>query len=394
MMSQSLAIAPPVSAKKERLSYLDYLRGIAALWMIEVHIVDICLADNLKQGTFYDILNISNGFVAVCFIFCAGAGFQLAFEKKAADFRSFSAPLWQYLKRLGHILILAYWLHLPAFSLQRTLQASPEELLRMFECDVLHNIVYSSLIALVIGLVIPNRRALLWIFGVLTLFFFFATPYIWAQNPFEVFPTFFATCVAKQPISKFPFFPFSGYFFAGAVLTSLFTHVQNKRTFAVRGALIAFMLPILLFFLKYSPFDFPGHEDWWHSSPGHALYRTSIIVLVMCLLYLFQERIDRSRFSNALRLCGQESLFFYIFHLMLVYGTIANFGLVYLASHRYSYWETGLVLVVITAVTYSLASMWNSYKRNEAKKASHLVFWLMALFMVIFLLVPSYLAGR
>lgn len=378
---------------KPRLSYLDFLRGIASLWMIEVHVVDICLADTLKQGFFYDMLNISNGFVAVCFIFCAGAGFQLASDKKRDVYLQFSKPLWTYLRRLGLILLIGYWLNLHAFSLQRTLQSNYEEWLQIFKYDVLHNIVYSSLLALIILFSIPNRNARVGIYITLAIVFFFATPFIWGLDTVHTLPLFFSTWFAKQPIGKFPMFHFGGYFFAGAAITAIFVQIKDKVRFANIGLIVSIVLPFILFGLKYSSFDFPGHDDWWHASPGHALYRTSVVMAVMFLLYKIQQRIDGTKFGDVLILAGQESLFFYVFHLMLVYGTIANFGLVYLAKHRYNVFETALVLVVISALTYSLASMWHWYKKYEPQKASRLLFWLIATFITVYILVPSYLAG-
>ncbi|MBL7999144.1 MAG: DUF1624 domain-containing protein, partial [Candidatus Kapabacteria bacterium] len=224
------------SQPKQRLNFIDYLRGIAVLWMIEVHVVDICLATTLKDGWFYNVINISNGFVSVCFITCAGAGFALAADRKANEYRAFQPALWQYLKRLSHILLLAFWLHLPAFSLQRTLQSSYQEWLRLLECDVLHTIVYSSIAALVLLMLIKNTTIRTSIYALLAAVFFFATPFVWQWDSFQSLPMFFATWFAKQPISKFPVFPFAGYFFAGAALTGFFLQTPDKTLFAKRGA--------------------------------------------------------------------------------------------------------------------------------------------------------------
>lgn len=378
-----------MNAVSNRLSYLDLLRGIAALWMIEVHVVDVCLWSQYKTGFFYNMLNISNGFVAVCFIFCAGAGFILAAEKKADDYRSGSPALWKYLRRLLHILLMGYWLHLPAFSLQKTLHSDFNAMLRFFECDVLHAIALSSLIALGSVLVIKNRTVLLWWFSILALIAFFTTPFVWQYDAVSNLPVWLATLISKQPISKFPLIPYAGYFFTGAVVTSLFVRAQNKEKIANWGILISFAVPFVLFALKYSPLDYPGIEDWWRVSPGHMLYRTSVVMLVMFLLYRYQAMFENTTVARVLTLSGQESLFFYVFHLMLVYGTIANFGLHYLTASRYGWLETAAVFIAITAVTYSLASMWHSYKFHEPKKAQQLIFWLIVLFVVIFALVPE-----
>ena len=74
--------------KKERLAFIDVLRGWAVLWMIQTHVANACLAEPYRQGWLFGLLELSNGFVAVTFLFCAGAGVWLAASRKAAEFRA------------------------------------------------------------------------------------------------------------------------------------------------------------------------------------------------------------------------------------------------------------------------------------------------------------------
>ena len=379
------------ASSQERLDFIDYLRGLAVLWMIEVHVIDVCLADTLKHGWFYNLVNISNGFVAVAFIFCAGIGFQLAFSKKETAYRSGDSALWLYLRRLGHILLLAYWLHLPAFSLQRTLQSSTAELINLYDCDVLQSIVYSSLLALIVSLTIRSERVRMWTFIGLGLFSYFFIGWVWSFYPGSVLPGPLAALLAPQPISKFPLVPYSGHFFMGMVVVYFFRKASNPFLAAQRFLFTAFSLAAITLVLKNSPFDLPGHEDWWHYSGGHALFRSSVVVVVLFLFYLYRDRIEGARFAGVLTLCGRESLFMYISHLMFVYGTVSNFGLRHLAHNRWGVGETALVYLVIVALCYSLASMWYSVKRQDPKRATRLITIIISSFIVVFLLIPSYL---
>lgn len=53
----------------QRLTFIDILRGIACVWMIETHAVNAFLNDEFTEGMLFGALKISNGFVAVIFIF-------------------------------------------------------------------------------------------------------------------------------------------------------------------------------------------------------------------------------------------------------------------------------------------------------------------------------------
>lgn len=378
----------------ERLDFIDYVRGLAVLWMIEVHVIDVCLAGTLKHGWFYNLVNISNGFVAVAFIFCAGVGFQLAFSKKESAYRAGDTSLWLYLRRLGHILLLAYWLHLPAFSLQRTLQSSPSEILSLFDCDVLQSIVFSSLISLGLSLIIRREQMRIAMFFALALFCYFGIGWVWSFYPLWSMPQFFVSLIAPQPISKFPLVPYAGHFFMGIVVIHVLRSASNIPARAKQMLWGSLGITVVALLLKNSPFDLPGHEDWWHYSAGHAFFRSSIVVVVMMLFYRYIAHVEKSRIAPMMLLCGRESLFMYISHLMLVYGTVSNFGLRSLAHNRWNVAETALVYIVIVALCYSLASMWHSVKKNDPKRATRLIAVIISAFVVVYALVPSYLTQQ
>jgi hypothetical protein len=77
-------------------------------------------------------LNISNGFVSVTFIFCAGCGFWLAAVRKSEAYLAFKKPLWIYLRRIGFVILMGYWIHIPYLSLQNVLNRSSSELISFF----------------------------------------------------------------------------------------------------------------------------------------------------------------------------------------------------------------------------------------------------------------------
>ncbi|MCX6141239.1 MAG: heparan-alpha-glucosaminide N-acetyltransferase domain-containing protein, partial [Candidatus Kapabacteria bacterium] len=110
-------------AKGERFAFLDVVRGLAVIWMIQVHVTNVVLDPSLRVGWFFDALNISNGFVAPTFIFCAGAGLWIALSRKGPTYRLFGSELFTYLRRLSYILVWAYVLHAPFFSLDRLLMS-------------------------------------------------------------------------------------------------------------------------------------------------------------------------------------------------------------------------------------------------------------------------------
>lgn len=370
--------------KTNRLVFIDVLRGIAVAWMIETHVVHIGLAPVFKSGWLYHKIYVSNGFVAVGFVFCAGAGFWLAAEAK-----KFSSSLWPYLRRLGFILIVAYTLNLPVFSLRYTLHPTPENLLRLVNCDILHAIVFSSLLALPLYFIVPQPPVLLLVFTGLTLLILCATPPVWATDPFTVLPTPLAALVSRPPISKFPLFPWMAYFFAGAAITGFLMRAENKRRFAIGLIIMAWVTQCIVFFVKDLPFTYPGYHDWGYSSPGHAFYRLGGVVFLYALLYLAEEKWGTSyRVHRFFQLLGQESLLLYVGHLMVIYGTIAGIGLRYYTADALTPLLTFIVILFLTLGGYGIAKEWHDYKINDPARARMALATLGSLLFILFILNP------
>lgn len=375
--------------KKHRFLFIDVLRGIAVLWMIETHVVDVVLAPSFKSGWFYNLLNISNGFVAVTFLFCAGAGFWIAATRKAEDYRSFRKPLWDYLRRLGFILVIAYWLHFPTMSFQRVFSLKHEQWLSFFQCDILQAIVYTSLLSLLFLLILEDLKMLKWIYGVLAVLVFLFSAFVWNIEPFTYLHPFWGALIAKPPVSKFPLFPWSGYFFAGTFVTALFFQSNDKKSLSLWFVLGGIALLFTLYYTRdYSSF-YTSYKDWWRVSPFHSLFRVSGTIAVFGLLFLLEEWYRERKIGKILQLAGQESLFIYVSHLLVVYGSIANFGMKYFVGSRLGPIETFLIILGLIFLCQISASTWHKIKNTDIRSARWMIAGTFGFFFLIFLLNPA-----
>lgn len=377
------------SVKKHRYLFIDVLRGIAVFWMIETHAVDVVLAPSFKSGWFYNLLNISNGFVAVTFLFCSGAGFWIAATKKADDYRAFRKPLLNYLRRHGLILAIAYWLHFPTMSFQRIFSLKYERWLTFFQCDILQTIVYTSLVSLLFLLILKDLGILKWIYGGLAVMVFLISPFVWNIEPFDFLHPFWGALVAKPPISKFPLFPWSGYFFAGAFVAALFFQSNNKKTLSFSFLLGGIIFPLSFYFTRNYTNFYPGYNDWWRVSPFHSLFRVSGTIAVFGLLSLLEEWYRERRIGKILQLAGQESLFIYVSHLLVVYGSIANFGMKYFTGSHLGPVDTFLIIFGLILLCQIFASVWHNIKNSDIQKARWVIAGTFGFFFLIFLLTPA-----
>lgn len=370
--------------KKERLTFIDVLRGLAVIWMIETHVVDVVLYKGWKTGFLYHYLNVSNGFVAVTFLFCAGAGFWLAAQKKADDYKHFKPALWSYLKKIGFILAVAYSLHLPVFSFRGALNFTSEQMAYFMQIDVLQTICYSSILALIILMITPKTSWVKYISAALALTFFSLTKTVWYSDPYSYLPGFLGFMVEAPPVSKFPLFPWAGYFFTGIAVTAFFMQAKDKMKLAKIMAISAFILPIIIFILKdgVGVLDQP---DWWRISPFHNIYRVSVSIMCFSLFYIFEKKYRGTRIGDHLVVAGQESLFLYVSHLVLVYGSIANNGFRLMGANNFNPVETAITFFAVTAACYSSAWTWHYLKISKPVQSKWLLYSFSALFLIVFL---------
>lgn len=353
----------PIQSKTKRYEFIDILRGLSVIWMIEAHITDVVLWNKAKETFLFNLIDISNGFVATTFLFCAGAGFYIATYRKFDDYKKFQKPLWIYLRKLAFILFIAFAMHLPTRDFFQLFNLSTEQLIRFVECDILQTIVYSSLIALVLFFIISNLKYLKYISIIISLIAYYATSFVWAINPFDYFPPLIATMFAEWPISHFPMFPWMGHFFAGVALTSFFMEAEDKKKFAQWTAGSSLLLAVLMLLLKDLPLpNYPYVKYWWDTSPGHFIFRISVIAFLFSFLYYFETYISKRFYAKPLILMGRESLLLYVGNVILIYGSIINSGIRQHLPDKVDTYSTILIYIGLTFILYYISKGWHFIK--------------------------------
>lgn len=372
--------------KGTRYVFIDALRGLAVFAMLECHVVNAIMRNDYEQGWLFNLINVMNGFIAVGFLFFAGAGFWIAAQRKSDDYKHFRKPLWDYLRRLGLILLLAYFIHLPVLSVFNLFSLTNSQLLIFAECDVLQTIVMSSLFALILLFISPNLKIMKYAAITACLAFFFFAPAVWNWDAFTVFPTMIASYFEPAPISKFPIFPWSGYFFAGVAFTAIFFDTENKVKLAKIGIPVAFILGFIFLETGDKTAAMFGWKDWWQGFPTHSLFRICAIIFIFCISYLFEEKIKNNGIGKAFAIAGQESLLVYIGHLMLVYGSVVNYGYIYMLGPRAHPISVAIITVVMCVFFYYCSLCWNTLKREKPMMARYMLLGTFALVLSVMMM--------
>lgn len=274
-------------AEKSRLVFIDLLRGWAVLVMVEVHVFNAFMIPAYRETQWFEILNFINGLVAPSFIFISGFVFVVASQRKLESFRTFGSDFWRQIWRIGLVMIIGYYLHLPFFSLRRMLTETTESgWLQFYQTDVLQCIAVGLFILFMVRIFIRNNR---WYKHALL----FSGLFVCGLSPFLsdidfvrfIHPSI-AAYINGRHFSLFPLFPWMGFMlFAGYCAANYIEARRDnrERKFIIRMAAAGFLM--LSAGLVPALWQYKFSEDFQISGQIHFSFSNGSASLSCALLF-------------------------------------------------------------------------------------------------------------
>ncbi|MEM6911450.1 MAG: heparan-alpha-glucosaminide N-acetyltransferase domain-containing protein [Verrucomicrobiota bacterium] len=321
------------SPTKERVVFIDYLRGYAILMMLQGHTVDILLQDAYRDNAYwlYAFWNHMRGLTAPLFFFSAGLIFTFLLLKGEEAEDGLNPRLAKGLRRGLWLLVLGFLIQTSFAGLGRLAQGQLSGFAFLSYTHVLHTIGMTLL--LIVGLFFLVRRAPFWtiptLFGSAGFLFFALSEVIGAWRS-DSFPWVLVSLFTNEEQAIFELFPWVGFGLFGAAFGWLLWKTAWYRSLRFHFALIVLSLVL-------APFHnfFPGGE-------GFAWFRFFESFLVIGTVGVLSQV---EWLPGFLARCGQETLGIYVLHVILLYGGVTGFGLA----------QTGLRRALEPAPTAGLA---------------------------------------
>jgi fucose 4-O-acetylase-like acetyltransferase len=365
---------PPEPARNREL-YVDAFRGLMALVMVQGHVTDTLLTTAALAQPWYAFQQVFHGSTAPGFLFASGfvAGLPRAPLSLRASLRR--------ARRLLFVLGVGYFLHLPYFSLWKTLRASsPAERAALLACDALQVIALTQLLVL----------GLQWIAGphwsrwaaALAVVVISATPVVWSSGVAAGLPEALAPWLDQARGSRFPVFPFSAFVLGGTLAGSVIgrAEARTRHRRQVFGGLVFIALGAGLAVVL------SGRVDFWGASPAYVFVRLGGLLL---LLRVVEAAALRGLPGvRALALLGHETLLVYVLHLYMLFGGV--FGRSPLTPWHS---QMGLaaafgVLLSMLPVLLGAAWLWRTVKQRAPHEAQLLLVFVTVAFLYEFAVRP------
>ena len=374
---------------KNRLVFVDLLRGWATIVMIEVHVFNSFILPSVKDTQWFGYLNYINGLVAPSFLFVAGFVFVIASDRKLEEFRTYGKAFWRQLSRIGLIWVIGYALHLPFFSLTRTMnESSTAQWLSFSQSDILHCIALGMLIVFLGRIFIKSDRVYQWfLIGVGSLAVLVA-PFVWNVDFYSMMPAMFAGYLDGKTYSMFPLNPWLGFMMFGAVTAFAFKKARSvglEEKYFTRLALVGAGMLVAGTLLVELPYYLSGTAVAARANPLFFASRLGIIFLLLttCWLYAKARKTERSFVLDV----SKESLLVYTLHLVVIYSEYWN-------SKSLDHWYGGTLtmsqcVVATLGLMFAMilvAKAWSHLKQTSMPWARY-ISYATGIFLLIFFIV-------
>src|SRR6266851_1802598 len=295
---------------KQRLSYIDWMRGLACVFMFQTHCYDSWLSDDARHSTWFKWSQLGGTLPAPLFLFLAGISFALVTDRLRSKGITAGEIARITIRRGAEIFGLGLLFRVQEFLLGWR-WVPWTDLLRV---DVL-NIIGLSMVLM--GAVcyasvphvpsaaeatqgISRERAISIVVSLLVaLTIALATPPLWTTHRPRWLPWYLESYVngvhifGKPQPWLFPLFPWAAFAFAG-LAAGFFLMSDWERLYAV--------------------------YDFWHSSPEFFFIRVGVMLLMLTLSYAWcRWGAGQWGFSPLIQM-GTTSLLVYWVHIEFVYG--------------------------------------------------------------------------
>ena len=342
--------------------FLDWLRGLAAIVMLQGHTFHSLLRPELREHPAFIFSQFFGGQAAAIFLFLTGITFGLGMNKRE------DLPAWQRitgaLRRARYLFLLAI-----AFRLQMWVFALPNQpwtdLLRV---DVLNAMGATAALLSLIALARGMRRVR---WAVLAGIALAALAPVMSGLETGGIPG--AVRDYFVPSTAFSMFPWGSYLAFGLAAGSAVPFVKRGEWSRVMqwAALCGFGLLLAGQYFSNLPFSIYSNSNFWLNSPALVACKLGITLLLGSGAFLWTEYFSAG--WSWVRLLGTTSLAVYWVHVELLYGRWLSFF-----KERLTVWEcvaasAALVLAMVgmsAAIRRLAVRQWVVQRWESGRKAA------------------------
>lgn len=304
-----------------RHAYLDWVRGLAVVLMIQTHVFNAWPIPEAKVGRFWNYFRLSFGAPAALFLFLAGVSLAFLLRGAERDGLSLGGGLVKALRRAAWLLGVAFALRVWFY-----VAGGARHLEMLWRVDILNCMAVSLALAALAGFRWARGT---WNVGplVLAVVVSLGSPLVAARWPSAWGQTMpLAYVYGDRPVAVFPLLPWAAFTMVGLSAGTLWTSTRDPaamRRIMTGTALVGAALALAGWLLWRPQQALYGHVDAWRTAPAFFVVRVGLL-FVACAAAWAAHLLARPGAWSWVRQLGTTSLLVYWVHLELVYGKLAR----------------------------------------------------------------------
>jgi hypothetical protein len=303
---------PPGKISSHRLEYLDWVRGMGAIIMLQGHVFHSFLRPELKSSGAYTLSQFVGGMPPALFLFLTGI--TLGFLMDSVERKGLSPRMrvWESLLRSRYLFLLAF-----AFRLQLWIFGLPAPWQGLFKVDVLNCMGLSIALLAVMALFTTAERVRLC--AVIGLAIAFLSPLV-SEIDWSGVPLMLRDYMIPDR-AAFGIFPWTAYLAFGVSAGSVIrlTPPEAMERCMQWAAILGGGLIAASQYLAGAGFTIYAHSDYWLNSPAQVLTKVGVLCVMLSAAFLW-TRYGAGEGWSWVRQFGVTSLLVYWVHIELVYG--------------------------------------------------------------------------
>lgn len=373
--------------KKNRAQFIDMLKGLALIVMIEVHVVNVFLSTELRSAGWFSYLNFINGLVAPAFTFSSGMVFVLSLQKGLDELRKFRMKFWNKLGRLLLVFLAGYSIHMSFLSLRKISNPQYPHMLKEFlKVDILQCIAVGLILLLMLRIIIKSDKGFYLTILALDIFVLAFSPYAWNTDFAQFIPLGIANYFNRIHGSLFPLFPWLAFILTGALVGKLYVELKNKigeekfSRYLIYYGIGLFLGSVLLLNLLL-----PDSIVEIKPNPIFFLERLGVLLLLLGIFWFYINRFEN--YSSFILDVSRESLMVYWLHLKILYKKVFDGkSIIDLLGPPLSPPQVLIITIVLIVIMILLAQLWGNLKAKYPMLISRGVLIIVSVCVLIFFL--------
>jgi uncharacterized membrane protein len=333
-----------------RIAVVDWLRGLAVVFMILAHGMDAWLLPTAKTGVAYAVIRVASGIPARLFLLLVGVSAAIQFEAGLAKGIDTHTMRGRLLKRGLQVIVLAYLFRLQEWLLSHCYGGWET----LFRIDILNAIGACMVVVALVATPRRGQRQVLPSLVLAAIFLGLGTVVGPAHFPSWLPRPLTSYLGGQRPMAWFSLFPWGAWALVGVAVGHFWVRAnRDRRTLgraflltAVVGAALTATVTIVRL---VDPLVIAYPTDVIRQmGPGIFFHRLGLIGMFAGIGYLWC-RAMAGRFS-VLRQLGQTSLLVYWVHIEFCYG-----GFVYELRGKFGIPTALLLVALLTSAMLGLS---------------------------------------